>query len=40
MGGACSMDGEMRNSCKILTEKSRGDQRIDGWIILKWLLKE
>jgi hypothetical protein len=37
MGRACSMNGEKRNSYRLLVGKSKGKR--SGWIILSWILE-
>jgi hypothetical protein len=42
MGWACSTNGEMRNTYRILVGKPEGnkeDQDVVGWIIVKWILE-
>jgi len=45
MGGACSVDGEWRGSCRVLVGKPEGknhlgDPGVDGRIILIWIFRK
>jgi hypothetical protein len=44
MGMACSTNGEMSNTCRIMVGNPEGkrhweDEDVGGWIILKWILE-